>query len=741
MKRLIAYSDILLMVLLFLSVRSETNAQISKGGIPWSLRATKITYFMDIPFVKLPTFDVNAFLEDDSLRSGSVKPYRVAKGFNVSYSLENSGLWETLDNGDKIWRVGIESYGAYAINVLFSEYDLPDSGEVYIFNSKVDQIIGAFTSQNRGQDGILSTMPVQSDKIIIEYYEPKNSEKHGKITIGNIGHCYRNIMLSSSNQPLETEILPDVLSCEVDINCPEGAMWQNEKRGVGRLYFQEPDGDWSLCTGTLMNNTLRNGTPYLLTANHCICTNSVAQTLVTYFNYEHSTCNNGTPPTQTISGATLVAHWVNSDFSLLQLSSTPPVCYHAYYLGWNRNSSPPSYNPAVMIHHPLGDVKKISITTSAINNSYYNFGDNTTCSPSQYFYWWKAFWSTGANELGSSGASLLDASHSVVGQLAGGNPTCNGYGCFGKFNQSWTGGNTNATQLRHWLDPVGTNPTGLNGSKLVYVSGSYVVCSTGSTFTANNLPSGYSVNWNNLSSNLHVVSTQGNLATIAANSGVSGSGWIQPIISNGSCIDTLILINVWAGIFTNPVVTGQAAVCPNSLYTYTAQTPGGYTYAYSYSWTYPSGWYNNGQIQNMLNLQTPMYNLNYGPVRVSITNQCGTSGYSGITTYPNPNCPHYFILHPNPASDNVTITMSEESPFIETSDSTMTNKAINNAITKEPIIFTIRIYNNQSVLLSTVSRSGKSFNIPLTNMYDGTYIIEVSDGKNSYRQQLIVKQN
>ena len=727
------------MLLLILSVHSEVNAQLSKGGIPWSFRGNNITNYMDIPFIKLPTFDVKAFLKDDSLRSSIVKPYRVAKGFKVSYSLENTGLWETLDNGDKIWRLGIESNGAYAINVLFSEYDLPDSGEVYIFNSKVDQIIGAFTSQNNSQDGVFSTMPVQSDKIIIEYHEPINSEKHGKITIGNIGHCYRNIMLASSNQSQEAELLPDVLSCEVDINCPDGVMWQNEKKGIGRLYFQEADGNWALCTGTLMNNTLRNGTPYLLTANHCICTNSVAQTLVTYFNYEHPTCNNGSPPTNTISGATLVAHWANSDFSLLQLSSTPPVCYHAYYLGWNRNTTSPSSNPAVMIHHPLGDVKKISITTSAVNTSYNNFGDGTTCSPSQYFYYWKAFWSTGANELGSSGASLIDANHRVVGQLAGGNPTCTGYGCFGKFDQSWTGGNTNATQLRHWLDPVGSNPMGMNGSKLSYVGGPYVVCSVGATYTVYNLPIGYTVNWNNLSPNLHIVSSQGNIATIAANNGANGDGWIMPIISSGDCVDTLAQFNVWAGIFINPIVTGQAAVCPGSLYTYTAQTPGGYQSGYSYTWTYPSGWYNNGQIQNMINLQTPMYNMSYGPVRVSITNQCGSSGFSGITTYPNPQCPHYFVLYPNPATDNVTVTISEHS--LNTYDS-ISLSSLNSGFTPlGQIEYKIRIYNSQGELMLTFTRTGNTFMIPVTNLNSGTYLFEVSNSKNSTRQELIVNRN
>jgi hypothetical protein len=98
-------------------------------------------------------------------------------------------------------------------------------------------------------------------------------------------------------------------------------------------------------------------------------------------------------------------------------------------------------------------------------------------------------------------------------------------------------------------------------------------------------------------------------------------------------------------------------------------------------------------------------------------------------------------LYPNPASDKVTIAMIENLPMVEYSDSSINNLAITDAKAKEPTTYTIRIYNNQSILLSTVTRSGKSFNIPLINMCDGTYIIEVSDGKNIYSQQLFVKHN
>jgi hypothetical protein len=101
-------------------------------------------------------------------------------------------------------------------------------------------------------------------------------------------------------------------------------------------------------------------------------------------------------------------------------------------------------------------------------------------------------------------------------------------------------------------------------------------------------------------------------------------------------------------------------------------------------------------------------------------------------------------LFPNPASDNVTITMTENIPSTEYCDTTgfiiePVTDIDTYAESVEPPTFTIRIYNSQSELLYTCKRSGNSFNIPLVNMKDGAYIIEVSDGESFYRQQLIIK--
>ena len=197
------------------------------------------------------------------------------------------------------------------------------------------------------------------------------------------------------------------------------------------------------------------------------------------------------------------------------------------------------------------------------------------------------------------------------------------------------------------------------------INGPFLLCysSTGS-YIINNLPSSDTLIWN-YSSNLQLVSSQNSNPAIFKNVGGDGSGWIYATVCSSCGRISSPIYNMWCGKFQNTVVTGQAQVCPNSIYTYTAQVPGGNQSSYSYSWTYPSGWYNNGLVQNMINLQTPQYNMQYGAVRVSITNACGISGYSGITTYPG-TCGNVLSVSPNPVSDDLAVTLNAQQTIEDT---------------------------------------------------------------------------
>src|SRR6185312_9759700 len=129
---------------------------------------------------------------------------------------------------------------------------------------------------------------------------------------------------------------PEVLNCEVDASCFAGP----EKNAVGRILFN--DNGEKLCTGTLLNNSAQDETPYFLTANHCVNSQEVAQTVEVYWFYQTTSCNSGvlrswvhSPP-----GANLLATQSAKDFSLLRLHNNAPG--GALFAGWTTAPQSPN---------------------------------------------------------------------------------------------------------------------------------------------------------------------------------------------------------------------------------------------------------------------------------------------------------------------------------------------------------------------------------------------------------------
>jgi hypothetical protein len=253
-------------------------------------------------------------------------------------------------------------------------------------------------------------------------------------------------------------------------------------------------------------------------------------------------------------------------------------------------------------------------------------------------------------------------------------------------------------------------------SILPTLSGQFLVCSSPlTTFTLNDRPAGTTLSWST-SNNLHEDSSPGETIRVRAKTTSSvGDGWVRAeITSHPNCMSYSITYDdIWVGKFESTPVEGQAAVCPNSLYVYTADVPGGHSSSYSYSWIYPSGWYYYSQWSNNIHLQTPILlaNMTYGPVRVSITNACGTSGYSGVTTYPGYNCGGYYMATPNPSKDYTDIDIVPE----------MVNTLLENY--ENEIL--ISIFNNMGISVRTAKVNSLPYRIDTSVLSKGEYMIRI----------------
>ncbi|MFC2152397.1 trypsin-like peptidase domain-containing protein, partial [Bacteroidota bacterium] len=244
-------------------------------------------------------------------------------------------------------------------------------------------------------------------------------------------------------------------NCNININCDNDDLWQLLKHSVCKITYN----GW-LCSGALINNTKQDGYPYLLTANHCINSPYDASSAVFYFNYESLDCTNTDGrKDQTISSSTIVATPPQKtlDFSLLELSTNPPPEYHPYFAGWNRDVLDPQ--EVTSIHHPRGDIKKITKSYDGATTGDYGEGYN------EYAHWWIDEWDEGTTEGGSSGSPLFDKDGRIIGDLTGGDASCsynyNDY--YQQFYHSWKDFSDSTDQLKPWLDPNNSETVSLLG--------------------------------------------------------------------------------------------------------------------------------------------------------------------------------------------------------------------------------------------------------------------------------------
>jgi hypothetical protein len=413
------------------------GGQVSDGGIPISFGKVALSA---IDTKIMPAPDLAALRAQDEVDQADGLPYRFGASFDVDYTLVNAGTWDDLPDGGRLWRLEIRCPGAYSINLLYSRYHLPPGATLFLYSADYGAILGAFNERNNKDHGQFATAPIAGDVTKLEYYEPAAARGMGELVVSQVVHGYKNILGFGDSGP-----------CNTNINCPEGLLWQDEKRAVAMVIT---GGGTRLCSGALVNNVRQDQTPYFLTAEHCL---GGENTWIFMFRYESPTCDDIEGPTNyTISGSTLLASSFISDFGLVRLSEQPPESYQVYYSGWSTIDVAPQYSTC--IHHPLGDIKKISFDYDPATTADYLEPDGVT-------HWRIGAWDNGTTEGGSSGSPLFDQSHRLIGQLHGGYASCANIASdwFGKFAVSWDSGATVATRLLDWLDPDITGAFLLDG--------------------------------------------------------------------------------------------------------------------------------------------------------------------------------------------------------------------------------------------------------------------------------------
>ncbi|MCI5055020.1 MAG: T9SS type A sorting domain-containing protein [Flavobacteriales bacterium] len=418
-------------------------AQIQHGGVPLSFSFSNAkTTQNQIVKSKMPSIDLQR-LQNEDLVNDQFKdqPWRFGENHSVSIDVITDGTVDLVPGG-KVFRYRIDCPQATSINLLFDAFDLVPGGEMFLYNEDHTIVLGAFTEQNNKANGELGTAILEGDHMIIEYFEPSQYQGQSSLHIGRVTHGYRGIGDFKKG-------FGDSGPCNNNVECPVANGWEDQINSVAIIVVNGS----GFCTGALINNTCTDETPYFLTANHCL-SGSVSN-WVFLFNYQSPTCtpNQNGPSTDWVSGATLRANNPGSDVALLEISSSIPSSYGVYYAGWDRSGIAPT--SAVAIHHPSGDIKKISFENDPL----------TATSWGGASVWEVADWDDGTTEPGSSGSPLFDQNKRIVGQLYGGSAACgnNLDDNYGRFDVSWNNSANPSAHLETWLDGCNTNAVILDG--------------------------------------------------------------------------------------------------------------------------------------------------------------------------------------------------------------------------------------------------------------------------------------
>jgi len=112
-----------------------------------------VSFRMDITAIRsneraqkaMPPLDMERIRHEDREDEANGLPFRFGYGYEVNFTLDNSGEWIELDEGGRLWRLEISCPGALSINLLYDKFWLPEGAKFFVYSADRKQSFGAFT--------------------------------------------------------------------------------------------------------------------------------------------------------------------------------------------------------------------------------------------------------------------------------------------------------------------------------------------------------------------------------------------------------------------------------------------------------------------------------------------------------------------------------------------------------------------------------------------------------------------
>jgi V8-like Glu-specific endopeptidase len=326
----------------------------------------------------------------------------------------NGALAASADGGF-VYTASVGSPEAIALRIHFNNFRLPANAGLYMYTED-GQVFGPYTGRGPHGDGEFWSHTVMGDEVRLQLrYLGQASDadlRAASFRVAGLGHLRPRFLAGPCSYNA---------GCVVNVACANVIDDAVDVAQQAAAHMQWISGPYVyMCSGGLVGDTASSGTPWFLSANHCISRAKDAKSLETFFLLTSSACETSCddvfdtranhPQELRVLGATIAATNRTSDFTLFRLNAGPPD--GTAFLGWN-STAVANQNGADLfrISHPSGAPQ--SYSEHAVDTT------KTTCSSWPRGNWIYSHDLYGATEGGSSGSPVVNAAGEVVGQLSG----------------------------------------------------------------------------------------------------------------------------------------------------------------------------------------------------------------------------------------------------------------------------------------------------------------------------------
>jgi hypothetical protein len=282
-------------------------------------------------------------------------PTRFAVDLPHAVSIADAGEW-TQNGNRSTWTYSIRIPTAVSMSLHASGVHLPDGAVLTVTGE--NGASASYRARDVARSGLWSR-PLPGDSLLLSLSVSSAQRAQTTLQIESFQAGYRSLGPGVPDNAHYREIIrqaaTQLSSCAVNYSCEATSANQGPAHATVAIVIANT----GLCTGTLLNDTSSDGTPFVLTARHCetgalgggdpgaAANITVYWDAVTPCGATLSSIYDGSAVAQT--GATTIVE--QQDAWLIELDA-PPAASDAYYAGWDATGG--VFSGGYSIHHALG---------------------------------------------------------------------------------------------------------------------------------------------------------------------------------------------------------------------------------------------------------------------------------------------------------------------------------------------------------------------------------------------------